>query len=373
MERGRSHVFLRGERRHPVGGIPELLLSRAWEPLGPGAAFPSTFDRPEAYADPNNSGWLYAVANCSYNDTREMVVGWSYDYGVHWGATQAFNPPRGDVPLMMTSMGGDHLYLFGGEGTSPILVPLSVNVAAKTVTAKSPWYPFALSGTFSSPPDSSNFIDQTYSSAVALADRPMDGSFGIAGLDRVLTTDRLLAVYPAKRSGITDIQAARVMEVKVDWNGSSVANVQSAQAAYITSTDAGGHAAQVTMIQGPTPTRTALTYWKAVTDASGTQTMYNAWRGYAAGSLPFDFGAETLTSGNLSLTSPGTSEPGVASEQHTSTGDYIKGAGYGAHPAPSFSRIGRRHHREQPTSCTRRPSASRRSARPGVPKISAAA
>ena len=137
----------------PLVEFPSYPSLDPGSPGGFGAAWPGSFDRPEAYADPYNSGWLYVVANCSYNQRREMVVGWSYDYGVHWKATQAFpTNPRGVVPLMMTSMGGDSLYLFGNEGTSPILVPLRVNVAAKTVTAQEPWYPFASSGTFSSPP-----------------------------------------------------------------------------------------------------------------------------------------------------------------------------------------------------------------------------
>ena len=64
--------------------------------------------------------------------------------------------------------------------------------------------------------------------------------------------------------------------------------------------------------------------------------MYNAWRGYAAASLPFDFGTEIQTSGNLSLTPAGTSRTWGGANANKSAGDYIKGAGYAGASGPEF-------------------------------------
>ena len=298
--------------------------------------FPGTWDRPEAYADPLG-GRVYLSMNC-YARRGEAVIASSNDFGSQssWKVWSLFGRYiEHSTPYMMTSVGGDMLYVLGVRGTSPELTPIQVNTSTNTLTILNPWYVFQNSGTFSTFPDSSAWADRSTTSTLARAGRVV-ASRGLVGVGRLTGVDHLYAIHPGIRSSTSNDQVIRLLGIDVTINP-LVPAVTTTNLATVTNATSSGEAGFGTLVAGPPGSLRAALYSYNVDTGSGQPTCtpaamgacntYTRW-------LSINADPRTLLTAPSGVSSPAplsASSPNGAQRVwsgYGAAGDYIAGASY---------------------------------------------
>ncbi len=226
------------------------------------------------------------------------------------------------------------LYLFGIGGTSPLLTPVSVNTSTHQLTVQPYWSVFQNTPASQGNAASGASSDRAYYAPYVLAGTSGDGTLGIASAGRIGNVDRLLAVYPGKRSSTSNDQVGRVVEVDITAT-STVSGVSTSPVTTITNDTASGHASQVTLVPGASGSRTAMVYWKAIDSGANCTTLADG--GTSSDGCTVYMKSASMTPSALVLVIE-TGTPELLSTTTNGslrtrtgwqlTGDYVKGAGY---------------------------------------------